>query len=108
MAALYCTDRGDPRRGNTVNRARIEEGEQKKFLAPEILLTHLMEGIGIALDPIGDRMFITDLGGSIYSSQLDGSDKKILLAAQQQSRGAIWRDASDLDGRPQPYREDNT
>jgi hypothetical protein len=34
---LYWTDRGDPPRGNTVNCARIE-GEQKKFLTPEILL----------------------------------------------------------------------
>ena len=34
----------------------------------EILLTHLMEGIGIALDLKGERMFVTDLGGSIYSA----------------------------------------
>jgi hypothetical protein len=91
---LYWTDRGDPPRGNTVNRARIEEGEQKKFLAPEILLTHLMEGIGIALDPKGDRMFITDLGGSIYSSKLDGSDKKILLAAQGNLSGIAYSEVS--------------
>ena len=31
---------------------------------PEILLTHLMEGIGIALDLKEERMFLTDLGGS--------------------------------------------
>ena len=29
----------------------------------------------------GERMFVTDLGGSIYSAKLDGSDKKTLLAA---------------------------
>ena len=73
---LIWTDRGDPPRGNTVNRARIAEGEQKKFMTPEILLTHLMEGIGIALDLKGNRMYMTDLGGSIYSAKLDGSDKK--------------------------------
>jgi hypothetical protein len=65
-----------------MNCARIAEGEQKKFMTPEILLTHLMKGIGIAFDLNGNRMFITDLGGSIYSAKLDGSDKKILLAAQ--------------------------
>ena len=43
---LYWTDRGDPPRGNTVNRASIDA----KPKAPEILITHLMEGIGIALD----------------------------------------------------------
>lgn len=46
---LYWTDRGDPPRGNTVNRAPMDPpydpGE-----APEILWTHLEEGIGIALD----------------------------------------------------------
>jgi hypothetical protein len=42
---LYWTDRGDPPRGNTVNRTPID-----KKSVPEILITHLMEGIGIALD----------------------------------------------------------
>jgi len=32
-----------------------------------------MEGIGIALDIPNDRMFVTDLAGSIYSARLDGS-----------------------------------
>src|SRR4029077_13311394 len=59
---LYWTDRGDPPRGNTVNRASIDA----KPGAPEIVLAHLMEGIGIALDVARDRMFLTDLGGSIY------------------------------------------
>jgi hypothetical protein len=41
-----------------------------------------MEGIGIALDLKGDRMFLTDLAGTIYFARLDGSEKKALLAAQ--------------------------
>jgi len=45
----------------------------------EILVTHLMEGIGIAVDLKGNRMHITDFGGSLYSAKLDGSDKKTLL-----------------------------
>jgi hypothetical protein len=45
---LYWTDRGDPPRGNTVNRAAID-----KNAVPEILITHLMEGIGISLDVPG-------------------------------------------------------
>ena len=69
---LYWTDRGDPPRGNTVNRASIEA----KPLAPEIVLPNLMEGIGIALDVAGDRMFVTDLAGSIYASRLDGSQHR--------------------------------
>jgi hypothetical protein len=75
---FYWTDRGDPPRGNTVNRAPID-APQEHHEAPEILLTHLMEGIGIALDLNGDRMFLTDMAGSAYSARLDGSDKKTLL-----------------------------
>jgi hypothetical protein len=64
--ALYWTACGDPPRGNTMNRAPMDlEAENGK--EPEILFTHLMEGIGLALDLKGGRMFITDFGGSVYS-----------------------------------------
>lgn len=46
---LYWTDRGDPPRGNTVNRTPMDR-EAGKGREPEILLTHLKEGIGLALD----------------------------------------------------------
>ncbi len=77
---LYWTDRGDPPRGNTVNRARFDQAMGQPT-APEIVVTHLEEGIGIALDVEGDRMFMTDLAGSVYTARLDGSDKRTLLAA---------------------------
>ena len=85
---LYWTDRGDPPCGNTVNRAAIDG--KPKNQSPEILLSHLMEGIGIALDFKGERMFVTDLGGSIYSAKLDGSDKKTLLYAQGNLSGIAY------------------
>jgi DNA-binding beta-propeller fold protein YncE len=77
---LYWTDRGDPPRGNTVNRARLDPATGKPS-SPEIVVTHLMEGIGIALDVQGDRMFVTDLAGSVYTARLDGSELRTLLAA---------------------------
>jgi len=46
------------------------------------MFTHLLEGLGITLDLKGERMFVTDLGGSIYSAKLNGGDKKALLEAQ--------------------------
>jgi DNA-binding beta-propeller fold protein YncE len=75
---LYWTDRGDPPRGNTVNRAPMDlkPGTPKQ---PEILFDHLMEGIGLALDLKHGRMFITDLAGSVYSANLDGSNHKTLM-----------------------------
>jgi hypothetical protein len=83
---LYWTDRGDPPRGNTVNRASIDAKPQ----APEIVLTHLMEGIGIALDVSGDRMFVTDFAGSIYSARLDGSGERNFLYAQGNLTGIAY------------------
>jgi hypothetical protein len=86
---LYWTDRGDPPRGNTVNRASID-ADFTKHPRPDILLTHLMEGIGIALDFKGDRMFLTDLAGTIYSAKLDGTEKKPLLVAQGNLTGIAY------------------
>ncbi len=87
---LYWTDRGDPPRGNTVNRAAMDAPVHGPRPDPEILLTHLMEGIGIALDLDGDRMFMTDLGGSVYSARLDGSERKTLLYAQGNLTGIAY------------------
>ena len=86
---IYWTDRGDPPRGNTVNRASID-ADFSKHPTSDILLTHLMEGIGIALDFKGDRMFLTDLAGTIYSAKLDGTQKKPLLVAQGNLTGIAY------------------
>jgi len=53
-------------------------------------VTHLMEGIGIALDVPGDRMFVTDFGGSIYSANLDGSNERNFLFAQGNLTGIAY------------------
>lgn len=77
---VYWTDRGDPPRGNSVNRSRMHVPEGQR--TPEILVTHLMEGIGIALDTEGGHMYVTDLGGSVYTAGLDGSNRREILVAQ--------------------------
>jgi len=86
---MYWTDRGDPPRGNTVNRAHMDTAPENRK-DPEIVFTHLMEGIGLSLDLKGGRMFLTDLGGSVYSASLDGSNKKILLVAQGNLSGIAY------------------
>ncbi|WFU45701.1 3-hydroxyacyl-CoA dehydrogenase (plasmid) [Bradyrhizobium sp. CB82] len=83
---LYWTDRGDPPRGNTVNRASID----RKPIAPEIVVTHLMEGIGITLDVPNNCMFVTDFAGSVYSARLDGSGKRDFLYAQGNLTGIAY------------------
>ncbi len=88
---IYWTDRGDPPRGNTVNRAPMDAA-RKGRPAPEILFTHLMEGIGISLDVEGGRMFVTDFGGSVYTARLDGSSPTVLLVAQGNLTGIAYAD----------------
>jgi hypothetical protein len=90
---IYWTDRGDPPRGNTVNRESMD-ADFKKRPTPKILLTHLMEGIGIAIDFKGNRMFLTDLAGSVYSAKLDGSEKKPLLVAQGNLTGIAYAEVT--------------
>jgi DNA-binding beta-propeller fold protein YncE len=86
---LYWTDRGDPPRGDTVSRAPLDSPPGRRK-APEIVFSHLMEGIGLALDVKGGRMFITDLAGTVYSANLDGSNKKTLLFAEGNLTGIAY------------------
>src|SRR3984957_6445023 len=86
---MYWTDRGDPPRGNTVNRAPMDAAPGKRK-DPEIIFDHLMEGIGITLDLKGGRMFLTDFAGSVYSANLDGSNKKTLLVAEGNLTGITY------------------
>ncbi len=86
---MYWTDRGDPPRGNTVNRAPMDPTTGNRN-DPEIIFSHLMEGIGLALDLRGGRMFVTDFAGSVYSSNLDGSNKTTLLVAQGNLTGIAY------------------
>ncbi len=84
---LYWTDRGDPPRGNTVNRAPIDRPAE-----PEILVTHLQEGIGIALDLPGNRMFVTDMAGTVHLADLDGGNRRALLTIQGNLTGIAFAD----------------
>jgi hypothetical protein len=86
---MYWTDRGDPPRGNTVNRAPMD-GTPETSKDPEIVFSHLMEGIGLALDLKGRRMFVTDFAGTVYSANLDGSNRKTLLFAQGNLTGIAY------------------
>ena len=69
-----------------MNRASIDN----KPVEPEIVVSHLMEGIGIALDIPNDRMFVTDFAGSIYSARLNGSSERNFLYAQGNLTGIAY------------------
>jgi len=69
---------------------------------PEIVFSHLMEGIGLALDPRHGRMFVTDFGGSVYSANLDGSDPKTLLVAEGNLTGIAHVELPATEGAIRP------
>ena len=51
-------------------------------MEPEIGFSHLGEGVRLALDLGGHRLFITDLAGTIHSANLDGSNKKTVQVVE--------------------------
>jgi hypothetical protein len=55
-------------------------------------LTHLMEGIGLALDVRANRMFMAHLGRSLYTASLDGATGKVLLVLQGNMTGVAYTD----------------
>ena len=86
---LYWTDRGDAPKGNTVNRTPIDTTAPKR----EIVLSHLGEGIGIALDVRHDRMFVTELAGTLYAARLDGSNRRVLAGGQGNLTGIAYTES---------------
>ena len=93
---MYWSDRRDPPRGNTVNRAPMDMpagADPKHRTDQEILVRGLKEGIGIALDLRGGHMYYTDLGGNVYSANLDGSNNKTILTGQGELTGITWVDS---------------
>jgi hypothetical protein len=90
---MYWTDRGNAPRGNTVTRAPMDPPAGVKANARtdlEIVMSNLEEAIGIALDLEGNRMYVTDLGGNVYSAKIDGSESKILLSGQGSLTGIAF------------------
>lgn len=87
---LYWTDRGDPPRGNTLNRCRIVNAVAQ---TPEILLSGLDEGIGLALDEATGEAYVSDLGGFVRVASLDRPvEPRLLLSGRGALTGiAFWR-----------------
>jgi hypothetical protein len=73
---LYWTDRGDPPRGNSLNRASVG-GD--KMGAVEILATRLHEAIGLAVDRESKKAYVSDLAGGVYEVDLELRKKKVLF-----------------------------
>jgi len=92
---VYWTDRGDAPQGNNVSRAPMQMPKgvtAKTRTDQQVLLRDLQEGIGIALDLKGNRMFVTDLRGNLYSATLDGANRKVLRTGLGGLTGVAYAD----------------
>jgi hypothetical protein len=86
---IYWTDRG----ANIVSRAAMDPPAGTYLHArtdQQVIMSELKEAIGIALDVPGDRMYVTDLGGTVYSGHLDGSDRRVVLSNQGSLTGIAF------------------
>jgi hypothetical protein len=92
---LYWIDRGPTFRRSTVNRTPIDGDVRHSEV-----LGDLMEGVSISLDVAADRMYVTEQGGSIYSSRLDGSDKCVVAIAQGSLVAIACADVQSQAGLP--------
>ena len=96
--AMYWTsDGGTGPDADTVSRAPMDppagydSGHRKD---QQILVSGLLGGIGISLDLSHGCMFFTDLGGNVYTANLDGSDEKTLLSEMGGLTGIVYVDAA--------------
>ncbi|KAJ7443241.1 hypothetical protein B0H11DRAFT_1826355 [Mycena galericulata] len=89
---LYWTDRGDPPFGNSLNRADVSAplSPQSSPRGPSsalVIAERFHETIGLTVDPVGKKIYVADLLGSLWVTNLDGSHK-----------AAILRDAGNFTG----------
>ncbi|CCC05422.1 unnamed protein product [Sordaria macrospora k-hell] len=71
---LYWTDRGEHPCGNSLNCAKVVD-EKKEV---KILARHFHEPIGLKLDLQRKQIFVSDLGGSIYSVDVETGKKTVV------------------------------
>ncbi|KAJ5298821.1 alpha/beta-hydrolase [Penicillium atrosanguineum] len=74
---LYWTDRGEHPTGCALYKACV--GEESVDLQKVILARHFHEPIGLKLDKVNNTIYVTDLGGSLYSVSLNDGTKVELV-----------------------------
>ncbi|KAJ7749381.1 3-hydroxyacyl-CoA dehydrogenase-like protein [Mycena metata] len=98
---LYWTDRGDPPFGNSLNRADVSaplapnaepRGPSKAFVIAE----RFHETIGLTIDPVGKKIYVADLLGSLWVTELDGSHKAAILRDSGNFTGITFHPAKSV------------
>lgn len=70
---IYWTDRGELPLGNSINRASLSDTGTGRY---DILARNMHEAIGLTIDKKNRQIYATDLGGSVYRFNMDGSNKQ--------------------------------
>jgi hypothetical protein len=87
--SLYWTDRGEIPFGNSLNRLRLDHFglplPNKFDKGYEVISRNLNEAIGLKLDVPNNRIYLTDLGGSIYSCDADGKQRLRLYSDENRA-----------------------
>ncbi|KAF2092465.1 cytochrome P450 [Rhizodiscina lignyota] len=80
---LFWTDRGELPLGNSLNKvaiSKLKPVEGKTVSMPskdyDIIARNLHEAIGLKLDEKNQHIYLTDLGGTVYRFDMDGSNRK--------------------------------
>jgi hypothetical protein len=83
---MYWTDRGDPPRGNTLNKAAIPAiGQRGGDVA--VVSADYHEAIGLAVDNQAGVVYVGDLSGQIRAVHLDGSGERVVFKADKPLTG---------------------
>lgn len=87
-STLYWTDRGELPWGNSLNSVKLDAAGlavPTSSRGYEILSRNLNEAIGLTLDTKNNTIYITDLGGNIYRSDLDGKNRVKIYSNEERA-----------------------
>ena len=88
---LYWTDRGEIPRGNSLNRAALDNLNARSDAKITILARNLHEAIGLHVDKVNQRIYTTDLGGCVYVFDMEGKIIKKMYEDQGALSGiTVW------------------
>ncbi|KAL2694921.1 hypothetical protein Neosp_001510 [[Neocosmospora] mangrovei] len=83
---LYWTDRGEIPSGNALFMVPLDDTGlpapmgTASSIKPQLLTKNFNEAIGLKLDVKNNRIFVTDLGGRIYSCDIETGKKRVIYA----------------------------
>jgi hypothetical protein len=85
---IYWTDRGDPPRGNTLNKAGVPAVGQAGGNVT-VVSANYHETIGLAVDTRAGLAYVSDLSGQIRSVRLDGSGEHLVFQSDKPLTGIV-------------------